>query len=189
MRATLSIWGLLQANPDLFAGLDVPEGVDKQLVIDNILLDGMDLEVLYADPLFMQRAISVWAAKRLPVWKHLYETTQYEYDPIYNYDRHETAKFKRKYSPATTQTVGSQEYTAGFNSAGNAADTPRGRSSGTSTMSGHDDDESENEIRAYGNIGVTTTQQMIQSEREVAEFNIVDYITRDFRQRFMLLIY
>ena len=43
--------------------------------------------------------------------------------------------------------------------------------------------------RTFGNIGVTTTQQMIEAERDVVKFNIVDYIVEDFKQRFCLLIY
>ena len=43
--------------------------------------------------------------------------------------------------------------------------------------------------RAFGNIGVTTTQQMIEAERDVVKFNIVDYIVEDFKRRFCLLIY
>ena len=43
--------------------------------------------------------------------------------------------------------------------------------------------------RAFGNIGVTTTQQMIEAERSVVKFNIVDYIVEDFKRRFCLLIY
>lgn len=40
-----------------------------------------------------------------------------------------------------------------------------------------------------GNIGVTTTQQMISAEREIAMFNIIDFIINDFKERFCLLIY
>lgn len=43
--------------------------------------------------------------------------------------------------------------------------------------------------RAFGNIGVTTTQQMIEAERNVVKFNIIDYIVEDFKNRFCLLIY
>ena len=43
--------------------------------------------------------------------------------------------------------------------------------------------------RTFGNIGVTTTQQMIEAERDVVKFNIVDYIVEEFKQRFCLLIY
>lgn len=40
-----------------------------------------------------------------------------------------------------------------------------------------------------GNIGVTTTQQMIEAERELVRFNIYDVIIESFKQRFCLLIY
>ena len=43
--------------------------------------------------------------------------------------------------------------------------------------------------RRTGNIGVTSSQQLIQAEREVAEFNIVDFITKSFKNRFCLMIY
>lgn len=44
-------------------------------------------------------------------------------------------------------------------------------------------------IRAYGNIGVTTTQQMLQSERDIVQFNIYDFIADSFKNEFCLLIY
>lgn len=40
-----------------------------------------------------------------------------------------------------------------------------------------------------GNIGVTTTQQMIEQERNVVEFNIYDYIVDSFKKRFCILVY
>lgn len=44
-------------------------------------------------------------------------------------------------------------------------------------------------VRAYGNIGVTTAQQMIKEEREIALFSIVQHITNDFKERFCIMIY
>lgn len=40
-----------------------------------------------------------------------------------------------------------------------------------------------------GNIGVTTTQQMIEQERNISEFNIYDYIVRSFKRRFCIMLY
>ena len=40
-----------------------------------------------------------------------------------------------------------------------------------------------------GNIGLTSTQQLINEQREVVKFNIVDYITKEFKDRFCLKIY
>lgn len=44
-------------------------------------------------------------------------------------------------------------------------------------------------LRSYGNIGVTTSQQMLQSEFEVARFNILDAIADLFVSEFCILIY
>lgn len=46
-----------------------------------------------------------------------------------------------------------------------------------------------NRLHAYGNIGVTTTQQMIQEEREIDKFNLYDIIIEEFKLRFCILIY
>ena len=49
--------------------------------------------------------------------------------------------------------------------------------------------ETTHEQSETGNIGVTTTQQMISAERDIAVFNIIDFIINDFKERFCLLIY
>ena len=90
VSATLSILALYRYDSTLFDGLQLPEGVDKDTLVDNILLDAASLEVLYPDPVFLNRAINVWSKKRLPVWTELQKTLEYEYNPIDNYDRTET---------------------------------------------------------------------------------------------------
>lgn len=49
--------------------------------------------------------------------------------------------------------------------------------------------ETTHEQTETGNIGITLTQQMITAEREIAMFNIIDFIINDFKERFCLLIY
>lgn len=43
--------------------------------------------------------------------------------------------------------------------------------------------------KEQGNIGVTTTQDMIKAERDIDQFNIMDYIIDSFKKRFCLLVY
>ena len=43
--------------------------------------------------------------------------------------------------------------------------------------------------RLYGNIGVTTSQQMLQSELDIAKFNLYDQIADIFCEEFCLMIY
>lgn len=40
-----------------------------------------------------------------------------------------------------------------------------------------------------GNIGVTMTQEMIKSERDVVQYNLYDVIIQDFKKKFCILLY
>lgn len=75
-------------------------------------------------------------------------------------------------------------------------------STGSSTRSGSDSstqelthgeqiaDSGSRTSRVHGNIGVTTSQQMLQSELDLApNLNIYQYITADFRKRFCIEVY
>lgn len=75
-------------------------------------------------------------------------------------------------------------------------------STGSSTRSGTDSstqelthgeqiaDSGSRTSRIHGNIGVTTSQQMLQSELDIApNLNIYQYITADFRKRFCVEVY
>lgn len=56
-------------------------------------------------------------------------------------------------------------------------------------MSDSNTGETTHEQVETGNIGVTMTQRMITAEREIAVFNIIDFIINDFKERFCLRIY
>lgn len=163
---TLSLLGLYQYNEQLFDGLRLPSGVNKDTFVNNLLAETAEFEVIYPDAEFMANMIAVWSEKELPVWEKLDETLHYDYDPISNYDRHEES----------TNTGESLGKVAGYNA------TDLVNSSGAST-------DVKRNARMWGNIGVTTTQQMIEEERRVSEFNISDYIIESFKRRFCLLVY
>lgn len=163
---TLSLLGLYKYNEQLFDGLRLPSGVNKDTFVNNLLAETAEFEILYPDPEFLANMIAIWSSKELPVWEELEKTRHYDYDPISNYDRNEES----------TNTGESLGKVAGYN----AADLVN--SSGAST-------DVKRRARMWGNIGVTTTQQMINEQREVVKFNISDYIIDSFKRRFCLLIY
>ena len=45
------------------------------------------------------------------------------------------------------------------------------------------------EQRRTGNIGVTATQDLIQKERNIADFSIIRFITESFKKRFCIMVY
>lgn len=44
-------------------------------------------------------------------------------------------------------------------------------------------------IRAFGNIGITSAQDMLSQQRAVVQFNLYDLIIKQFAQEFLLLVY
>ena len=214
-KASMSLWGLYSYNPDLFDGFTPPvydgaQVFDKQDFIDNLLLETEGLEVLYSDPAFMQMAIEVWCRKQMDVWEELAATMHYDYDPIENYYRREhwTDDFTHGHKKDTDLVHGHKitmdvedtttNSVTGYNGTAFAdrdksvfsnddTETHSGKDTTNETNSGTDKDVRDGYAR--GNIGVTTTQQMIEAQRDVVQFNLMDHIISDFKTRFTLLVY
>ena len=88
--ATLSPLGLYTWDETIFDLMRIPEALDKNTLIDNLLTETAELEVLYPNPVVFKNLVGVWSAKQIDIWNRLYVTTQYEYNPIENYNRYET---------------------------------------------------------------------------------------------------
>lgn len=43
--------------------------------------------------------------------------------------------------------------------------------------------------RRTGNIGVTASQDLLQKERDIADFSIIRFITESFKKRFCIMVY
>ena len=87
--ATLTLIGMYNWDNTLFNSLVLPDGIDKDLFVDTLLLKAGEFEVLYADPDFMKHAIAVWGSKWYRTFDRWLEGTQATWNPIHNYDRFE----------------------------------------------------------------------------------------------------
>lgn len=182
VSAQVSLWGMYQAEPTILDGLALPSGMDADVLKQNLLLETESMEILYPSAPFLKAAITVWSAERLEVWEKLYETTQLEYEPLENYDRQEESNSSNASasSGSTTVTNSATAYnsnTFADTAKSNTAGSNQGNSSGTFRS------------RIHGNIGVTTSQQMLTAQREVVQFCMTQYIIDDFISRFCLGVY
>lgn len=88
--ANLSPLGLYEWDHSVFDLMSIPAALDKETLVNNLLAETAELEVLYPNPVVFKNLVGVWSAKQLDIWNRLYATTQYEYNPIENYNRYET---------------------------------------------------------------------------------------------------
>ena len=86
----LSPLGLYNWDSTIFDMMQIPEALDRDTLIQNLLAETAELEVLYPNPVVFKNLVGVWSLKQLDIWNRLYATTQYEYNPIENYNRYET---------------------------------------------------------------------------------------------------
>ena len=190
IRATLSLRGLYRYAPTIFDELVLPEtDVDRDDLIEALVLECADLEILYPQPEVLRDAIGLWSRRRLPNWTKLAETLHYEYNPIHNYDRTETHERTtgRNYSDSAngngTSTGSQNAYNSGW------TERDRAVSTSNSTRTGEQAEDESITVRAFGNIGVTTTTSMIAEQRNIVAYNLTEAIIDDFKRKFCLLIY
>lgn len=72
---------------------------------------------------------------------------------------------------------------------GNITNTETGKDTENENVNGGRTGRHTRTGRAHGNIGVTTSQQMIQSERDLVIFNLYDVIAESFIENFCLMVY
>lgn len=194
MDALLSILGLYEADPDLFAEMVIPSALSRETLINNLVMDLAEVNTIISDPEVMKLAIKHWSASRIDIWEHLYETTQYDYNPIWNKDGYYLETETRDLAGSLSGSSGTDETRTDKRSAYDSTvfqNVEQSTLDSDSTVSNNSTDTGtiERERTEHGNIGVTTTQQMIKEEREIAEFNLYSIIIDEFKQRFCIMVY
>ncbi len=217
-RSKLTLIGFEQflnhENKSLFDGLVLPKGIDLEVLKSTIMVSGGEFEVLYSNPEFMRDQIGYWGQRNYRTFDKWIKALNAEYDPLFNYDRHEEW---------TDEGSGTRENETSLNSASSSISDGDGSSSVENTRSAFDtsdyqphdksdsefknhsetsgEDESSGTLKEdttnknkhsghmWGNIGVTTSQQMLQSELDIASWNIYEHISDIFIRDFTVPVY
>lgn len=190
--------------------MEMPEGIDKETLIDNILLQGGEFEVVYSDPEFMRKAISVWSKKHLDTFNKWLNALSKEFNPIENYDRYaEWTDTGTAESTDNSNTVmhddatghnaitnenkvsayDSNDYTNHDIQVNTGDNTNVGNSTANVVGSHSGNDERTHTEHIHGNIGVTTSSALLKEYLDVAKWNIYNQITDLFMCEFCIMVY
>lgn len=203
----LTLKGIYSYDSTIFEQITLPKNVDHSLLVSVILDYCGSNEVRYADPTLLHARIidffSMWKWK----FEKLANTLDLEYNPIENYDRYEDSKHSTAHSgqdktentgevTSSPNTVTEGDY-YGFNLSEGSRPVDKTTVTGsdqtdtnsTSTMTHGHQESLTVDSHIHGNIGVTTSQQMIQSEKELADFSIYYSIAMQFEDAITLPIY
>ena len=190
------------AGDDLFKNLSLPEGLTKDTLTSNILLKGGEFEVQNADPFFIQNAIEIWSSVYYDTFDRWIKALAIDYAPLENYDRieHWTDEADGTGSSNSTgsldtsteenvETTKSAYDSSAYQPYDNVHSTGSSETESTDRTNTTMSNDSEHNGRIHGNIGVTTSQQMLQQELDMGYWNIYERITDLFLREFVIPVY
>lgn len=200
MTSRLTLIGLVNYDHDLFKNLRLPEGADVDIFINTLLVEFGMFGVVYPNAEFMRdTAIPAWCDKWQYSFKQLWKALQADYNPIENYDRQEhwtdSPDITRSESGSNESNMTGNENSNVYGdvSAYNSSDyqaQDRTRSDSSNASNGKNQYSNSNresgvtthDGRIHGNIGVTTNQQMIESELQLRKQSFYGYAATLFMQ-------
>lgn len=179
---------------DIFDGIYLDPRLDKDLVVNTILDYSGTYIPLYQDYNLFNFKNKVFFDRNRDNIVHLLDAFTLDYDPIYNYDRYEKYNEVDETNRNSNSTSSLKSNTENKVSAYNSSTyQPSNEStSADTTIDNVKTDDKHNyytDNRIYGNIGVTTTQQMLDSEIDLRDrYNIYEWIARKWYNEFMLKV-
>ena len=195
LQPRMTLYGMYQYDPTLFDGVTLPEGMNKTLMVNQIIRQSGDLFPYYQVPPEVKTAITEWFTRRKDNFAKLWQGFTAEYNPIENYDRKEDSTE----TPNITHTLSNSGQDVSTNEADvqgyNGTDyvpNSRTKSSGTSSTNGTDTESGTRTYtsRIHGNIGVTTSAQMLEGELTLRRsLDIYALIAAEFETDNLIQVY
>lgn len=218
MQSKITLIGMYNYDNTLFDELNFPAGIDKNLAISRILNKSEEFEVLYSDFDYLKDRIGIWGEIWERTFDKWIKALSIDYDPLYNYDRTETYTdtHARQYADGQSENSKSSSNTATGSQTKSITEqqvsaydgegysdktkedagaftnqTGNGSAEGkiTRDASGTSNDVTQHSAHLFGNIGVTTSQQMLADELKIAEWNLYEHISDIFIDEFCILVY
>lgn len=185
-------------NSHLFDDIVIPVTLEKETLVKTLLFICGENEVRFVNPEILKLAIDTFFKKYYINFDRICDAIYKEYEVIENYDRKESRTVERKEnsfgnSNENSNIKNTAEKKVNAYNASNYVDDEMTTNDSIVNNSQNLKNESNGneieEIRSHGNIGVTTSQQMIQSEIELRKFNIYGYIASLFEDEITISIY
>ena len=204
MHGTVSFLGLYNYDRTIFDDLTVPAGIDKTIVQNTLMMETADLEVLQPDPVIMRQVLGWFSQRRLDAWTRVYTALSAKYQADTDVEVTETRTPDLSYNETRTpdltttgQNTGADTTTtkrAGFN-AGNLETAEQMETSlGTGNTIHSTGNETTDRTETGSETKNTTgrhqaAQDLISKELQLAMTDTVEYIVKDIRRNFCLLVY
>lgn len=184
----------------IFDNIKLPQGVDHETLVNSIMDKCALYTPLYTEEALLQAKIQNFFNKNYDTFTRIYSACMIDYDPIENYNRMEeytdeeassgnsnsNSSLSGSLSGDTTNLV--SPYDANSFTNDSMSSNKQNHSDSTKTTDSSNANRNlKHTSHTHGNIGVTTSQQMLESELKIRpKLNIYDFISSSFFAEFVL---
>lgn len=182
-RSKISLLGLYNWDNTIFDGLKLPEEINKDDLVNNLLMELAELTILYPDSDFLKKAITSWSNMRLHTWEKIARVLYEDYDPFINIKRDEvmTILQERDLKGTGQANTSVNAWETDIPQEQNSTDT---KSTDTGTV------KTTEHFHVEGDSAITDAQDVMEKEIKTrVKYDLNRIIIDEFRQRFCLLIY
>ena len=152
-RSKLTVMGMYNFDDTLFDNMILPEGLEKEAAILRILFDNAPLELQLPHFDLLKEMIGVWSKSNFYKWKTLYDTTQQEYNPLWNVDANESETTEREYESNKTGSFTESGSTTNENESSKTSSGTNGNTKTLNTTTNDDNTRTLNTTTTADNFG------------------------------------
>lgn len=199
---TMTLIGMYNYDNTLFDNMVLPDEIDRETLIDSLLLKSGEFELLYPDADFMKSYIGTWSRKWHRTFSLWVKGQLADWNPIENYDRYEESNDGETSTHITagtdhTSATGSNETEQKVSAYDSSSYEPSKKDTST-TGSGSDSTTNAtnngtlnrtHDSHIHGNIGVTESSTMLKNWYSISEWNIYDHIATVFMTEMCIPVY
>lgn len=189
----VTVRGMYTYDPEILDKMHLPmskKGFTFVCATSEILRLCGHFEPIVTNPRIFKTLVHDWALINCENWTRMLDTYEAEYNPIENYDRSEewTNESTQSGNSNAEGNSNSIESRAAYNT-DSLTNSSKNEVAGNDSQSFSSASKRTHAAHIHGNIGVTTTQEMINQELELRKFNIATYIAEEFKKEFCILVY
>lgn len=186
----ISLLGLYSYDNTLFDNFNLPSNVDKNVLIDNLLMECAEFEILYPDASFMKNAIGQWSIKELDRWNKMNDLLNSNDSPLHDINITEITNHDYTKNESGTDKTESESINQVNAWNDGLQDRNKINDSNTRTPNLTNTDSGEKIRTLTGLSSKYLKQDVMIKELELRKlYHIDDIIIDDFKTRFCLLIY
>lgn len=183
----------------IFNDMLIDSRLNKETVINSIMDYNAEFIPQYPEGCLLQKKIKTWSERIESGVSKMLDALLSDYNPIENAKRvettHEVSSSNRdntekrnrneSYDNTSTDSVSAYDET-GYTPRSQTEDENNGEITENNSLKSDENGTIDIEHSLHGSIGVITTQDMIEKELKLREFNIYRWIAQDFFNELML---